>query len=202
MPIDYQNAKVYTIVNTVNDSVYVGSSTQKTLALRMGQHRSAVTNLKKTSDLYAAMRTLGVDQFRIVLHHVFPCNSKDELEAEEYKTLQTYIDAGTTTYNMRVAGNKANAALKQKLHALQREIAHDSKNFTFGGVAYQEGKNGSKRWKFQWNEVGVGHSKGFSVKKFGYWQAKLLAEAERRKVYPEWKSDEECVLDEFANIEL
>jgi hypothetical protein len=30
--------------------------------------------------------------------------------------------------------------------------------------------------------------KGFTVKKYGFWGAKLLAEAERRRIYPHWRS--------------
>ncbi len=35
MPVNYQNGKIYTIVNDVNDTIYVGSTTQVYLSTRM-----------------------------------------------------------------------------------------------------------------------------------------------------------------------
>ena len=38
--------------------------------------------------LYIKMKELGVDNFYIELHHVFPCNTRDELLSEEGKTIR------------------------------------------------------------------------------------------------------------------
>ena len=46
MPIDYQESKIYKIYNTINDDIYVGSTTQK-LCERMGDHRNCINNKKE-----------------------------------------------------------------------------------------------------------------------------------------------------------
>ena len=179
--IDYQQGKIYIIVNTANNFIYVGSTTQ-TMSRRMTGHRVNAT--KGCSDIYTAFRLIGVANFRIILHHAFPCNSKDELEAEEYKTLQTFIDNGTPTYNMKVAGNKLKPALQQQQG---------------GFIVYREDR-GRKTWYFRYQIDGVGYSKGFSTNRYGFWQAKLMAENARKQQFPGWRTDEEIAMDEFAGI--
>src|SRR4051794_29536212 len=102
----YANGKIYTLVNSVNNTVYVGSTAVPYLCTRMCGHR-ADSNRDRQSPLYEAMRTLGSDKFTIVLHHLFPCTSKDELVAEEMKTLDLYIAAGTPSYNSVIGGKLA-----------------------------------------------------------------------------------------------
>ena len=45
MPIIYQEGKIYKIYNTINDDIYVGSTTQK-LCERMRDHRYCTTTAK------------------------------------------------------------------------------------------------------------------------------------------------------------
>jgi group I intron endonuclease len=117
MPVNYKLGKIYTLVNDINDTVYVGSTTQQYLSCRRGGHiRAAKTD---TSPLYIAMREIGPENFRIRLHHAFACDSKDELEAEEYRTLDLLIAAGTAVYNSTIGGKQSqehrskNAAAKK-----------------------------------------------------------------------------------------
>ena len=51
MPIDYQESKTYKIYNTINDDIYVGSTTQK-LCERMRDHRYCINNQKRKTELY------------------------------------------------------------------------------------------------------------------------------------------------------
>ena len=51
MPIDYQESKIYKIYNTINDDIYVGSTTQK-LCERMRGHRNCINSEKRKTDLY------------------------------------------------------------------------------------------------------------------------------------------------------
>ena len=58
--VNYKMAKVYKIVNDINDHIYIGS-TCKTLAERMTRHRSDMRNDAKCKRaLYANMRELGL----------------------------------------------------------------------------------------------------------------------------------------------
>lgn len=228
MTIDYQRGKIYIIVNDVNDIIYVGSTAVPRLCTRMVQHRSCSKKPDQMSNFYTAMRTLGTDHFRIVLDHVFPCNSKDELVAEEMKTLDAHIAAGKSAYNMRTANGwivtpetraKMAAAQIGRVHTdeTKRKIAAThmgavftdehkrniakaklGQGFTYGCIAMYTDKTGLHRWTFNYEKT----RKSFSCKRHGFWQAKLLAEAERKRVYPEWKSDEEVATEELMAIDL
>ena len=214
MPVNYQDGKVYTVINDINDIIYTGSTAQKFLSSRMSCHRRHATDINRNSGLYTAMRTLGVGHFRIILHHVFPCNSKDELVAEEMKTLDALIASGKPVYN-NVIGGKADDVTRAKISAAKKErIVTDAtraKNsavskgntyrFSFGSICLSTKKGGLKKWVFLWYIGDTQRSKSFSCKKYGDYGAHWRAEQVRREVYPEWGSEEDCTCDDFGEIE-
>ena len=51
MPINYQEVKIYKTYNTVNDDIYVGSTTQK-LCERISGHRRTIYHPKNTASHY------------------------------------------------------------------------------------------------------------------------------------------------------
>lgn len=189
MPIDYAKGKIYTIVNSANTTVYVGSTVQHYLSCRLTTHRRDA--LTGTSPFNMAMKQLGGNNFQIILHHAFPCQSKDELEAEEYKTMNAIIAAGTPVYNDKLNGRHSLAA-RAKMGASRKGMAAGTSNGRFNyGVVHFEDHPKYPRWCFS---TQTGHDKvkkTFSCSKFGHWQAKELAEAERKKIYPEWEKDPE-----------
>ena len=64
---NYQEGKIYKIYNTINDDIYVGSTTQK-LCERMRDHKYSITDAKTGKKLiYKAFREHGVDNFYIEL---------------------------------------------------------------------------------------------------------------------------------------
>jgi len=211
MPVNYQRGKIYTLVNDLNDIIYVGSTTQAYLSTRMTTHRRDA--LTATSSLYVAMRTLGADHFRIVLHHVFPCQSKDELEAEEYKVLKTFIDSGVVVYNARTAavgGFKLSDGHKAKLSEAQtgKKLTDETKQkiaeglFNFGSLTLQCPRNEYPKWVFRYSDaVGKQHVRSFSVKKYGDYGARFRAEEVRRSIYPEWGNEEDLWCDALGHIE-
>ena len=77
MVVDYQNSKIYKIINdALPDLVYYGS-TVNTLSKRFGQH-------KKKSNICSSKQLFDCDvKPQIFLVESFPCNSKDELKAKE-----------------------------------------------------------------------------------------------------------------------
>lgn len=79
----YQNGKIYKILNTVDDEVYVGS-TCCSLSQRMAKHRWSAkqTNLNHRK-LYLKINELGIDNFYIELIENFPCENKEQLDARE-----------------------------------------------------------------------------------------------------------------------
>ena len=78
---NYNNGKIYKIVNSIDAMVYIGSMTTK-LCYRMAVHRCNMNN-NNNATLYKHMRKLGVDNFKIVLFEYCSCNSKDELLRRE-----------------------------------------------------------------------------------------------------------------------
>ena len=191
MPVDYSKGKIYKILNSVNNIEYVGSTTRPYLATRMAGHRH--DSKTRTHPLYKAMNEIGAEHFRIVLHSAFPCNSKDELEAEEYRVLDTVIATGIPVYNAMINGKHSDETKKKMVAACK-----GGHHFSCGYLAIDKGN-----WLFRWTENGTSRSKSFAKKKYGYWKAKAMAEALRKQQYPQWTKDpEEDALDGLMAIEL
>jgi len=201
MPANYQLSKIYTIINNVNANIYVGSTIQNHLSSRMTLHRLDAKT--KNSAWNIAMRTIGAENFRIVLHHVFPCNSKDELLAEEMRVINSYIAAGTTVYNSIING-KPNKEVKAKIAVGVKavvKIGADNAQFGFGSLRLSTIGQAQPKWRFSYRKDGKSICRSFATAKYGFWPAKALAEAERKKVYPDWKTDEEMAGDDLGAIE-
>ena len=202
MPVSYQQAKIYKIVNSINDTEYFGSTAQKLLSSRFTCHRRLAQDPTRTSLLYTAMRTLGVGNFRILLVHAFPCNSKAELEAEEYKVLTAAIKAGTAVYNMRTAeGLRIKDETKKKIRdGMIGKIGAKCNAFKCGSMVYRPSANS---WIVTWYEAKVRKSKTFGCGVWGNLGAKRLAQAHRHSIYPDYiPTDEELWLDDLMTIEL
>ena len=77
----YQNGKIYKLLNSETDDVYVGSTAQK-LSKRMTNHR---TKLKsgRILKLYEKMREIGEDKFYIELIEEYPCQNSEQLLKRE-----------------------------------------------------------------------------------------------------------------------
>jgi group I intron endonuclease len=94
---DYWKAKIYKIVNDVNDDIYIGSTT-RSLKIRMSSHIKDCLDKESTSEnrkLFKAFREFGRDSFNIVLIENYECESRLELRQKE----QEYIDLLKPFYN-------------------------------------------------------------------------------------------------------
>ena len=79
----YKNAKIYKILNHVNDEVYVGSTTQA-LSKRMSCHRgNTKLETRKNKPLYKLMNEIGVDSFYIELIEDYSCDNIEQLLQRE-----------------------------------------------------------------------------------------------------------------------
>ena len=78
---DYAKGKIYKILNSIDDEVYVGS-TAETLSQSMTRHRASQTK-NPHFKLYQHMNAIGVDNFYIELIENYPCTCKYELRAKE-----------------------------------------------------------------------------------------------------------------------
>ena len=82
MPVDYQQGKIYKLY--IGDLLYIGSTAQPRLSLRLGQHKSKYNHWVKTGEKYYSsfeLFKIGVPTIELV--ELFPCGSKDELRARE-----------------------------------------------------------------------------------------------------------------------
>ena len=79
---DYKNSKIYCIRNTINDDIYIGSTTQP-LSKRMVKHRCDVKTRPDKMPITKKMYELGVEHFYIELVEEYPCESVEQLRRKE-----------------------------------------------------------------------------------------------------------------------
>ena len=115
---DYKNSKIYKILNSIDDEVYVGSTTAS-LSKRMGKHRSDFHNneSKQTYKIYKHMHKVGVDNFYIELIETCPCTSREELAAKEGQWIR---QIGTLN---KIISGRSNKEYWQDNIERKREIA-------------------------------------------------------------------------------
>lgn len=196
MAPNYQNGKIYKIVNTENDIVYIGSTTQEYLFNRMTGHRQRARSLQRTCPLYTAMMQIGVEKFFIELIKLRPCDSRDELEAAEGRQMLRYQKRGIELYNATVDG-EVSKETKEKMSKAQIGKKHSeasktkmskqrtgSRNpkFKRGCVRFHKGNS---CWVFQWNENGKHKGRSFSISIHGESGAKRKAIAVQDSIYPQ-----------------
>jgi len=105
--VDYQNGKIYQIVNSINDKIYIGSCSTD-LRIRFHKHKSeALNNFLNVNRKFYDFYRENVDEFKIVLIENFPCNSKNELEKREFEILKEKIKelGRDTIYNLSLSQN-------------------------------------------------------------------------------------------------
>lgn len=84
MPIDYQKAKIYKIVDNTTDNIYIGSTCEPTLARRLAKYvGSYESHLNETYHYDSSFEILKNGDYNIVLIENYPCNTKDELFSRE-----------------------------------------------------------------------------------------------------------------------
>jgi SHS2 domain-containing protein len=117
---DYNNGKIYQVLNRINNEVYVGSTCQL-LRKRMDFHRYYAET--REGKLYDEMRRLGKEHFYIELIVNHPCNDISELVKKE----QFYTDVlGTLNKNTsRQADDKEGILeLRVMVYELQTRLEH------------------------------------------------------------------------------
>jgi group I intron endonuclease len=113
--VNYQNGKIYKIINDINDEIYIGSTT-KLLCQRLTQHRSdSRKNINRK--LFKFVRENGGwRNFRIILIEFHVCDTKAELLRRE----QYHIDLLRPTLN----SNNASGWDIERMSATNRNRFH------------------------------------------------------------------------------
>jgi len=98
---DYSLGKIYRL--WLGELVYIGSTSQPLLSMRLGQHKTKYKQWVKTGKQYTSSYELfKVGMPKIELIESYPCKSKDELHARE-----GYYIRETECVNKRIAGQTA-----------------------------------------------------------------------------------------------
>jgi small-conductance mechanosensitive channel len=133
---DYQLSKVYQIVCLTTGQKYIGSTTQKNLALRLAGHRKDYNRWKRDNgNFVSSYPIIERDNYQIELIEAYPCNSKDELNAREGHYIRT-----VECINKNIAGrtrqewfilNKTEVELYKKVYYENNktEIAEKAKKY-------------------------------------------------------------------------
>jgi predicted ATP-grasp superfamily ATP-dependent carboligase len=112
----YQRGKIYTVRCLYDDKlIYVGSTTQKYLSVRMAKHRYY-------NQLCSLTQYVNGDwkNWYIELYEDYPCNSKQELEKREGEIIRQI-----GTINKRIEGRTA----KERTEANKEQIAEYIKQY-------------------------------------------------------------------------
>jgi len=90
--VNYQEGKIYKIVDNTTGNIYIGSTAEKYLSRRLQRH---LVNYKRYIDkkekYVSSFEILKNNNFEILLLETFPCNNKYELEQKE----RYYIENNT-----------------------------------------------------------------------------------------------------------
>ena len=120
-PIDYANGKIYMIEPTCDyeeGDVYYGSCATE-LCKRFSQHRSKSNNCKSK----ILIDKYGRENVKILLIKLFPCASKNELEAEE----GNYHRANKCV-NKKLAGGLTAEEYKEHKSKYNKQYNHTQEN--------------------------------------------------------------------------
>ena len=140
---DYQNSKIYKIVDVNEEMVYIGSTTQA-LSKRFAAHRSLHKSLTLSKCTVSTIFTkFGIENCKIVLIEAFPCNNKEELIKKEAEYIQTincvnkriegrtkkeYREANKDSIKEYYVNNKEALLAKAKEHYVDNKEALLAKN--------------------------------------------------------------------------
>jgi len=112
---NYQLGKIYTIRSLSSPEIYVGSTIQS-LAARMGGHRKAYVQNKGLGKNKEIVQ--DIFEWKIELHDLFPCNTKQELHRREGEVIR---EIGTL--NKNVAGRNAKDRYQEYKIKIKEEYA-------------------------------------------------------------------------------
>ena len=118
---DYSNGKIYTIRSHQTNKYYIGSTRMKTLAQRLGSHRSQYKrHLDGSNEYISSFEILKYSDHYIELLENYPCSSKEQLfkrEGELQRQYKRYV------VNLCIAGR----TMKDYLNDHKEKIAIQSK---------------------------------------------------------------------------
>ena len=102
--MEFQHGKIYTIRSYQTNRYYIGSTNHKTLAQRLGKHRSNYKEyLNNTRRYVSSYEILKYNDYYIELLELYPCNTKDELHRREGELIRQFK---SDVVNIIIPGNR------------------------------------------------------------------------------------------------
>ena len=182
----HKTSKVYKIVNTIDEMVYIGSTIQ-TLAERMGKHRERARKVEQYNcKFHRHMHTIGIEHFKILLIKSMPFTSKEDLELEEFNEISKA--AHDKLLNENIVYKKRSPDHIKKVSDSQ--TGSKSVNWKYGSVFKRIAKDKDgyviDSWCFSYRLEGEKQKRAqFSIKKYGEDVARQMAMDKRKDIYPD-----------------
>ena len=86
----YNNSKIYKVINTVDDTFYIGSTCTQ-LSKRINGHKKAnKQDRSKENKFYKHLNEIGLDRVRIILIAEFYLENKEQILREENYYISIY----------------------------------------------------------------------------------------------------------------
>ena len=84
MVVDYSKGKIYKIISSQTESVYVGSTCQNLISQRLATHVQGYKRfLNGKYGCNSSFEIIKLEDYKCVLIEEFPCNSSDQLRSRE-----------------------------------------------------------------------------------------------------------------------
>jgi len=160
---DYSKGKIYKIECNVTGEVYIGSTTEPSLARRLAGHKNVFCSWKEGKRKYkmSSFQILERGDYTIYLIENYPCESKDELFSREGYFIKEFISGGNCV-NQHITGRT-----KQEYYIDNQEYIKDK----------------SRKWGFENKDKRVQYRK-----KYQEGNQELIKE--RSKTYKEQNKEE------------
>lgn len=122
---DYSKGKIYKLCNTVDNEIYIGSTTQK-LNGRFWNHKSDAKNRPRNTRVYKHFNNIGCNNVYIELIENFPCESKRELEWRE-RYWKEELNSSLNTFSPRVSDEEKKEYNKEYYEKNKYKIEEQAK---------------------------------------------------------------------------
>ena len=126
--MNYQNAKIYKIVDNTTDAIYIGS-TCKTLQQRLKSHNANFKAYKAgTMNFITSFKILENANYKIELIKLYPCENKQQLNLEEGKIIKQYKNNNLNVVNKNIAGITHKESVSQYYQKNKNEIVEKARH--------------------------------------------------------------------------
>ena len=113
----YQQSKIYKLTSPHTDQIYIGSTCQKLLSNRLGEHK--YEHINRSNKNISSFKLFELGNVKIELIENYPCNSRQELIIREQHQLNTSPNCiNTKNAYISIEDKKAQKQIKDKEYLL------------------------------------------------------------------------------------